>query len=503
VAEPELEVLYDNAPIGMCVLDRELRFVRANDRFAALHGRSVGEVVGRLLSDVTPEAIREEALRVAKHVLSTGEPVVDLELNAPRAEDEGEERWWLVNCHALTAAGHVSGIAVVIQDVTTRKQVEREAARRLDELESLYRSAPVGLAHMDRDLRYVRVNERLAQMNGLSAREHLGRRLRDISREAAKAVEPLLKSVVESGLRMNHIETLARAPSSGVVRSYVLDLEPVKDASGLVQGVVVALHDVTNLKRAEATARARLEELDSLYRNAPVGLALVDADLRFVRANERMSLLTGSIGTALAGRPLEEIVPPEGDWVVQELARVLETGHPARNLQLRGLRSSSSGDRRSMRIDLEPATDADGEVTGVVAVLHDESDLRRAEEEAQENIALAKAQVSELEAVYALAPVGLGLIDDRLRFVRVNERLAALLGRSVNEFTGRDVGEMSGALAGELRTALESVLATGSAWADQRIEVIGVCYRFDHHPVKAADGSVHAIVTCAQSLPPS
>ncbi|MDH3686145.1 MAG: PAS domain-containing protein [Myxococcales bacterium] len=503
MAEPELEVLYDNAPVGMCVLDRELRFVRANERFASLHGRSVGEVVGRPMSDITHAAIREEALRVARQVLATGDPVADLEWNAPRAEDEGEERWWLVNCHALTAAGQVTGIAVVVQDVTARKRIEREAARRLDELESLYRSAPVGLAHLDRDLRYVRVNERLAQMNGLSAREHLGRRLRDISREAAKAVEPLLKSVVESGVRMNHIETLARAPSTGRERAYVLDLEPVKDASGLVQGVVVALHDVTNLKRAEATARARLEELDSLYRNAPVGLALVDADLRFVRANERMISFTGSIGTGLGGRPLEEIVPPEGDWAVQEVARVLETGRPARNLRFRGPGSGPTPEWRSLRIDLEPATGEGGEVTGVVAVVHDESDLRRAEEEARENIALAAAQLSELEAVYSAAPVGLGSIDDSLRFVRVNERMAALFGRPVHEFTGRPVGELLGSLAPQLQAALESVLATGSAVRDQRVDTAGVAWRFDHRPVKASDGSVRAIVICAQELPRS
>ena len=50
----------------------------------------------------------------------------------------------------------------------------------LVELEAIYRSAPVGLCVLDRDLRFVRINERLAAMNGLPAEAHIGRTVREI-----------------------------------------------------------------------------------------------------------------------------------------------------------------------------------------------------------------------------------------------------------------------------------------------------------------------------------
>ena len=51
---------------------------------------------------------------------------------------------------------------------------EELARRRLEKIEDLYRNAPVGLCELDRALRFVRINERLAEMNGLAAEQHLG-----------------------------------------------------------------------------------------------------------------------------------------------------------------------------------------------------------------------------------------------------------------------------------------------------------------------------------------
>ena len=56
------------------------------------------------------------------------------------------------------------------------------------ELELLYRTAPIGLGLVDRDLRYVHVNERLAAMNGLPVEAHLGRTLREVIPDIAADV---------------------------------------------------------------------------------------------------------------------------------------------------------------------------------------------------------------------------------------------------------------------------------------------------------------------------
>jgi PAS domain S-box-containing protein len=274
----------------------------------------------------------------------------------------------------------------------------------------------------------------------------------------------------------------------------------VKGPDGVVQGIVVAVHDATSLKRAEQEARARLEELESLYRNAPVGLCLIDRDLRFVRVNEQVARFNGIPASAHAGRPLEEVVPSAGQWALQAVARVLETGEPARDLEMRGDPRLPPEEQRRLRVDLEPATSEDGSVTGVIGVVHDVTALRQAEEEAHRLTELARARLEELEAVYALAPVGLMLLDRQLRFVRVNERIAALTGRSASEHVGRPLSALPAELADQLQPVLDSVLATGSPVYDQRVATSEGSWLVNHVPVMAPDGSVGGILTAFRDV---
>src|SRR5438045_1230831 len=75
---------------------------------------------------------------------------------------------------------------------------ERDLARdRLAEIEAYYHTAPVGLCVLDTELRYVRINERLAEINGLPVSEHLGRTVAEILPELAERMVPLLLEVLE------------------------------------------------------------------------------------------------------------------------------------------------------------------------------------------------------------------------------------------------------------------------------------------------------------------
>ncbi|MFP2908637.1 PAS domain-containing protein [Pyxidicoccus sp. 3LFB2] len=66
-------------------------------------------------------------------------------------------------------------------------------------LETMVASAPVGLAFVDLDFRFIHINDALASMNGLPREAHLGRKLSEIIPELWPFVEPHYRTVLETG----------------------------------------------------------------------------------------------------------------------------------------------------------------------------------------------------------------------------------------------------------------------------------------------------------------
>ena len=93
---------------------------------------------------------------------------------------------------------------------------QEPACWQADELTALYRHAPIGLAVLDRDLRFIRINDTLAEINGYSVEEHVGRVAWDIVPGLREAAEPLLRRVWDSGEAITGIELAGRPRSSRV-----------------------------------------------------------------------------------------------------------------------------------------------------------------------------------------------------------------------------------------------------------------------------------------------
>ncbi len=116
-----LRATYESAPVGLCLLDRELRFVAINAMLAEANGQPVAAHIGRTIEDMAPH-VAEQVAPVMRRVLETGEPIEDLEL---RVEVAGEERFWLCSYYAVSGAdGAATGLSGAVVDITTRKRIE-------------------------------------------------------------------------------------------------------------------------------------------------------------------------------------------------------------------------------------------------------------------------------------------------------------------------------------------------------------------------------------------
>jgi PAS domain S-box-containing protein len=130
------------------------------------------------------------------------------------------------------------------------KLSQQESYHRLLELEILYRTAPVGLAFLDHELRYVRLNEAFAEINDLPVEAHLGRCLSEFNPELAKIVIPMMERVLASKEPLLNVEITGNVPPDiERQRTWMASFHPVNDASTF--GVNVVFQDITVLRENE------------------------------------------------------------------------------------------------------------------------------------------------------------------------------------------------------------------------------------------------------------
>ena len=119
-----------HAPVGLCLLDREFRYLWVNETLARYNGRSVEEHLGASARETVPE-ISDEMASLAQRVLDTGEPLLDREVSARPPGDPEHEYTWLLNLHPVRAAeGAARAIMVALQDVTRLKRAQRASFHR-------------------------------------------------------------------------------------------------------------------------------------------------------------------------------------------------------------------------------------------------------------------------------------------------------------------------------------------------------------------------------------
>jgi PAS domain S-box-containing protein len=142
------------------------------------------------------------------------------------------------------------------------EEARRQAQESLAVVDSVFAAAPIGLAFMDTNFCFVRVNDALAEINGVAAEDHHGRTLREVVGDLADEIEPYHRRVTESGEPVLDLHVTGQtAASPGGIRNWLVSYYPVRDANDVTIGVGVVLTDVTEREQARAGAEAATDRL--------------------------------------------------------------------------------------------------------------------------------------------------------------------------------------------------------------------------------------------------
>jgi hypothetical protein len=264
--------------------------------------------------------------------------------------------------------------------VEALRLARKSAEESLSLLTTLYRTAPVGLAFVDCDLRYVRVNEALAEINGVPAAEHIGRPVAELVPKLFPALEPVYRRVI--GTRTPVVDLEVRGETSarpGELRHWRANYYPVEAADGTMLGVGVVVVEITEAESAREELRREHDLSEKLIQLAQSIVLVLDAEGRIVRYNPFMEKLTGVRLNEARGKDWFRSFLPERDR-----ERIRKVFHEViGGIESQGTTNpivTQDGSERQISWWNSTLTNAAGNVQGVLCIGHDITDLLEAQE---------------------------------------------------------------------------------------------------------------------------
>jgi PAS domain S-box-containing protein len=329
-----LETMVACAPVGLGLVDLDLRFIHVNDTLAGFNGLPRQAHVGRRVRDVIPHLwpFIEPHYR---HVMESGQPVLDLEVSGPLPGASGAERDFLVNYYPVRdGLGGLCGIGITVVETTETRRAHQALRLSEERYRSLVESMPQTVWLTNGRGEVLEAAPRWLAFTGQSHEAHLGLGWLD-------AIHPgdrtrfVTEWAVALETRKPYRGELRLRARDGRYRHVILRSVPVFDDAGRVREWISTAEDITEHQRAESelrrTSRAlqageeryrtfvaqstegiwRLEvepPIDTLLPPAEQARALLHAG-RIAEANDRMAWMEGFASPEeLVGTTLYQVI---------------------------------------------------------------------------------------------------------------------------------------------------------------------------------------------------
>ena len=368
----QLQAIYDGAPVGLCFLDRNMRYVSINRRLAQMNGVAVAAHLGRTVAEVIPLTFPkvEGFIRRAMQ----GEPVSGVEIQKPRA-DGGNETLMLSYQPARDEAGEVLGVSVAVMDITGRKRTEEA----LLESENHYRHMVQLNPHVPWVLNargeVIEASPRWETFTGQKMDEALGNGwVKMLHPDDAEPTQEAIQASLRSGLPID-IEYRVRRPDGSWtwMRSRG---SPRFGPSGKIICIYGVVEEVHSRKQMTEELLAWEFRLRAAMDAVPIGIVLADAqDCTIFMANPTAKKILEE--RVFPGQKLDEytrlgMARPDGELLSPDeypVARALLRGETVSDKRL--LYTRADGSRTHLSVSSKPIFADDGQLIGAVLMIRD------------------------------------------------------------------------------------------------------------------------------------
>ncbi|MEH1927416.1 PAS domain S-box protein [Nostoc sp.] len=253
-----LDALLGAAPVAVCFLDRELRYIRINQVFADINGLTIEEHLGRQFGEV-PLSLAAEFKLQLQRVLDTGEPLLNMEISSDRGQP-GSYSYWLGNYYPVNnAMSETVGIGIILADVTAAKQTSLALQESEERFRAMFNQAAVGISLVGLDGQFLQINPAVCEITGYSYEELIQMNFEEITHpddlelDWENAGRVFAKEISGYSLEKRYIR------KDGSIVWVNLTISGVWDAKGLPKYALGIIEDISERKRVETTQNFLVE----------------------------------------------------------------------------------------------------------------------------------------------------------------------------------------------------------------------------------------------------
>ncbi|WP_213807553.1 PAS domain-containing protein [Granulicella sp. dw_53] len=272
-SEERYRVLADLNPQAIWMGSPQGAITYANQRFLDYVGLTLEQLSGDGWLDPYHRGERPRVAKAWTNAIATGSEY-EIEARMIRASDQAVRWWWLRALPVRDDSGKILHWLGVANDIHDRKtyadqlQVKQlETERQRAELETVYATAPIGLALFDPvEFRYLRLNDRQAAFFGMSPSQVVGKTLTEMA--PIPGLHEMFEQVAQGRPIVNQLlEGRVATDPPDRTRFWTVNYYPVYDTDGTIQAISAASLEITNQKKAEA-ALIQSEKLAAVGRLA-------------------------------------------------------------------------------------------------------------------------------------------------------------------------------------------------------------------------------------------
>lgn len=301
----QLKLITNNIPAVVGLLDNDLNYVFANDRYTKVLGYTSKSMIGKNVKEILPEKAYETAFPHLQEALKGKTTRFDIS-----GTDINQKTTHIQSTYLpYFEDNKVTGVLILGYDITERKTAEKELALKTAELEAIYDNSPIMMCVLDENQRIVYANQMLSDFFGKNVKELVNFRACGALGCVNSNFHPkgcgyaeicnscdlnfALKNVINKGVDFKDVKYTSDVLINGKVKSVVLMANGTFLKHENEKLISLAFVDITKKDKAEQALKDSEAKLSLILNSFTEPVYLVSQNYEIQFANEATKKLYG------------------------------------------------------------------------------------------------------------------------------------------------------------------------------------------------------------------